>query len=59
MELTTQFTCQCRPTFTYASKSAFCQHKKSQRHQLWEQKTKDMKVDLTKKDNEILTLNIN
>jgi len=36
MQITEQYTCPCRPMFTYKSKQTFQSHKKSKRHQLYE-----------------------
>ena len=58
MEITPTFTCPCRPGFIYSSKQALNAHKKSQRHRLWEDKTKCEKIDATKRDNELFTLRL-
>ena len=58
MEIATTFTCPCRPGFTYASKQALYNHKKSQRHQAYENKTKSEKIDATKRDNELFALRL-
>lgn len=56
MELTETYQCPCRPGFIYASKQAIYQHKRSQRHKIWENRSKDDAIDATKRDNEILKL---
>ena len=58
MEVARTYTCPCRPGFTYASSQALYQHKKTQRHKLWEDRTKCEKIDATKKDNELFTLRL-
>ncbi len=49
------FTCPCRPGFTYASRQALNTHKKSQRHQIWEARSKSEQIDATHRDNRLLT----
>lgn len=58
MEITKTYTCPCRPGFTYASSQALYQHRRTQRHKLWEDRTKCEKIDATKKDNELFTLRL-
>lgn len=58
MEVVRTYTCPCRPGFTYASSSALHQHKKTQRHRVWEERTRCEKIDATKKDNELFTLRL-
>ena len=58
MELAKTYTCPCRPGFVYASNQALCQHRKSQRHKMWEGKSKDEKISATQRDNHILALSI-
>ena len=56
MELAETYQCPCRPGFIYASKQVMYQHRKSQRHKIWEDRSKEDAIDGTKKDNEILKL---
>jgi uncharacterized coiled-coil protein SlyX len=58
MEVCRTYTCPCRPDFVYASSQALYQHKKTQRHRVWEERTKCEKIDATKRDNEIFTLRL-
>ena len=58
MDLVHTYACPCRPGFMYASKQALSVHKKSQRHQIYETKTKCEKVDATRRDNDLFTLRL-
>ena len=52
MEVSTVFTCPCRPNFTYKNLS---QHKKSKMHKAWEtsREVKDVRVQSKQFENEI------
>jgi septal ring factor EnvC (AmiA/AmiB activator) len=58
MELVPTLTCPCRPGFIYASKQALTTHRKTQRHSIWEGRTKTDNMDATKRDNELFTLRL-
>lgn len=57
MECTVVFRCECNNK-TYPSKQALSQHRKTKGHQSWQEKSelRDLKVELTHRDNEILRL---
>lgn len=55
--LCTTLTCPCTPGQLFSSKSTLSNHKKSKKHQAWELKQKEHKIDNTKRDNEIQILN--
>ena len=58
MEVVKTHTCPCRPGFTYSSSQALYQHKRTQRHKLWEERTKCEKIDATKRDNDLFTIRL-
>lgn len=57
MDIVTTYTCQCTPGKMYASRAAMYAHKKTKKHQAWEHKSKDQKIENTRRDNEIFMLN--
>jgi chromosome segregation ATPase len=54
--LCTTLTCPCVPGQVFSSKATLSNHKKSKKHQAWELKQKEHKIDNTKRDNEIQIL---
>ena len=55
MELSSTFTCPCRPEFTYKNAKALTIHKKSKMHLAWEtvQDVKDTRVKSKQYENEV------
>jgi hypothetical protein len=58
MSLVKVYTCGCNPGHTYSSSSSFSSHKKSARHKVWEDRSKDDIAEIKKRDNEIFSLKL-
>lgn len=58
MELVRTYTCPCSPGKIFASSSSLYAHKKTKKHFAYEEKNKEQKIQDTKKENEILTINL-
>ena len=58
MDLVRTYACQCTPDKVFASSSSLSAHKKTKKHIAYEQKTKETKIQDTKKDNEIFSMNL-
>jgi len=55
-QLAITFTCPCSHGHVFASRSALEQHKRTNRHQAWENRNNSNAADLTRRDNRILQL---
>ena len=60
MECTIVFKCDCNNK-TYPSKGALHSHRKTKAHKAWEdtKELRQLKIDLTERDNTIIALNYN
>ncbi len=58
MELVKTYTCSCSPGKFFSSSSGLSQHRKTKKHLAFEEKLKEHKISETRRDNEILTLNL-
>ncbi len=58
MELVRTYTCHCSPGKIFASSSSLSSHKKTKKHLSYEEKTKETKIQDTKKENEIFAINL-
>ena len=55
-QLTLTFTCGCTPGKTFPNRAALHMHKKSQKHQIWENRDKCNKIEENKLSNKIFQL---
>jgi len=55
-QLAITFTCPCTPGHVFPTRAAICIHKKTNKHQAWENRNNSNVADLTRRDNKITQL---
>ena len=58
MELVKTHTCPCSPGKIFSSSASLSQHRKTKKHLAYVEKSKNQKILDTKRENEILSLNL-